>query len=307
MIERGTLQRINYHHLQYFWLVAKEGSLGNAAKIIRLSPPTLSGQIRTLEETVGHKLFAKQGRRLVLTEVGQITYRYADEIFNLGRELADVLARGVLPTTGILDIGLVEVVPKLIVRHLLEPVFDAQPPPRLVCHEGTLDHLAVELAAHRLDLVFADAPLPPGSSLRAYNHLLGESDVTFFAVPEMAKRLRGGFPESLHDAPMLIPLAGSALRRELEGWFLHLGIVPRLIAELEDSALLKALGAEGRGVFCAPTVVEEDVIRMYGVEAIASTREVIERFYVITPERRIRNPAALAISDAARTRFLRSS
>lgn len=293
------MQRLNFHHLMYFWLVAREGGLAKAGKLLRLSPPTLSSQIRALEESVGHRLFMKQGRKLVLTEVGTVTFRYADEIFALGRELGDVLAHGVLPSAGTLRIGVAQSLPKMAVRRLLEPVFAASPPSRLVCHEGTLDQLTSGLGSHAFDLVLADVPLPPGSSVRGYNHLLGECGVTFFGQTEEARRRRRGFPESLHDAPMLLPLAGSALRRELEAWFDARGIIPHVVGEFEDSALLKAFGGEGRGLFCAPSAVAAQVARMYGVVPIGETREVLERFYAISPERRIKNPVVVAISEAA--------
>jgi LysR family transcriptional regulator, transcriptional activator of nhaA len=297
------LQRLNYHHLMYFWLVAREGGLVKAARVLRLSPPTVSGQIHALEESVGHQLFTKQGRRLVLTEVGEVTYRYADEIFSLGQELGDVLARRVLPTAATLRVGLVEVFPKMVVRQLLEPILTATPPARLVCREGNLAELAAGLGAHTYDLVLADVPLPPGSSIRAYNHLLGQCGVTFFATKDEARRRRPGFPESLHDAAMLLPLTTSALRRELETWFELRGIVPRIVAEIEDSALLKAFGASGRGIFCAPSIVAGQIAAMYDVAAIGETTEVEERFYAISAERRIRNPAVAAISEAARERL----
>jgi len=294
------VQRLNYHHLQYFWLVAKEGGLGPAGKVLRLSPATLSGQIRALEETVGHRLFTKQGRKLVLTEVGHVTYRYADEIFSLGRELTDVLERRVLPSAAAFHVGLVEALPKMVVRRLLEPVLTSEPPARLVCHEGPLETLTGGLASHAYDLLLADVPLPAGTAVRAYNHMLGECGVTFFARADQASRLRHGFPESLNQAPMLLPSTGSALRRELEAWFDARGVVPHVVAEFQDSALLKAFGADGHGVFCAPTIIAADVAKMYHVTPIGQTTEVMERFYAISPERRIRNPAVAAISEAAK-------
>lgn len=294
------MQRLNYHHLQYFWLVAKEGGLAGAGRLLRLSPATLSGQIRQLEETVGHRLFTKQGRKLVLTDVGHVTYRYADEIFSLGRELTDVLEHGVLPAATTFHVALVEALPKIVVRRLLAPVLLSQPPARLVCHEGTLEALAGGLASHVYDLLLTDVPLPAGMAVRAYNHMLGECGVTFFARGEEASRLRHGFPESLNQAPMLLPSTGSALRRELEAWFDERGLVPHVVAEFADSALLKAFGADGHGVFCAPSIVASEVVSMYHVTKIGETNEVVERFYAISPERRIRNPAVAAISEAAK-------
>ena len=295
------MQRLNYHHLQYFWLVAKEGGLAKAGKILRLSPSTLSSQIRALEETLGHRLFTKQGRKLVLTDVGQVTYRYADEIFSLGGELGDVLERRVLPSATTFNVALLDAMPKIVARRLLEPLLAQEPPARLTVQEGTLEDLAAGLAAHTYDLLVADVPLPPGSGVRAYNHMLGECGVTFFARADEARRRRAGFPESLNQAPMLLPTTGSALRRELEAWFDARGIVPQVVAEFEDTALLEAFGGEGHGVFCAPKIIAADMARMYHVTAIGETNDVVERFYAITPERRIRNPAVAAISEAAKS------
>jgi LysR family transcriptional regulator, transcriptional activator of nhaA len=294
------MQRLNYHHLLYFWLVAREGGLAKAGKILRLSPATLSAQIRALEESVGHRLFTKAGRKLALTDVGQITYRYADEIFALGRELGDVLEHRVLPSTTTFRVGLVEALPKTVVHRLLEPVLRSDPPARLVCQEGTFDALTAGLASHAYDLVLADTALPPGSSVRAYNHMLGECGVTFFARHDLARRLQSGFPASLNQAPMLLPTTGLALRRELDVWLDARGIVPHVVAEFTDSALLKSFGAGGAGVFCVPSIVRTEVAAMYGVTPIGETREVVERFYAISPERRIRNPAVAAISEAAK-------
>lgn len=296
------MQRLNYHHLHYFWLVAKEGGLAKAGKILRLSPPTLSSSIRALEEAVGHRLFTKQGRKLVLTDVGQVTYRYADEIFALGKELGDVLEQRVLPSATTFNVALVEAMPKMVVRRLLEPLLTAQPPARLVCHEGTLEDLAAGLAVHNYDLLLTDVPLPPGSGVRAYNHLLGECGMTFFARADEARKRKAGFPESLNQAPMLLPSTGSALRRDLESWFDARGLVPHVVAEFEDTALMKTFGAAGHGIFCAPTIIATDVARMYHVTPIGETDEVVGHFYAITPERRIRNPAVAAVSETAKTR-----
>ncbi|MCA9589276.1 MAG: transcriptional activator NhaR [Myxococcales bacterium] len=294
------MQRLNYHHLMYFWMVAREGGLAPASRLLRLSPPTLSGQIRTLEDTVGHELFRKSGRRLVLTDVGQTVYRYADQIFSLGRELSEVLSSEVLVPSSTLHVGVAMVLPKMVVHELLEPVLALDPAPKILCHEGTVDVLTRALAAHTLDVVLADIPLAAGSGVRAFNHELGSCGVTFFALARHARGYQRRFPASLHDAPMLLPLPGSALRRDLEVWFDAHGLVPRVVAEFEDSALLKAFGAAGRGVFCAPTPVAHEVKEMYGVVPIGATDEVTERFFAISLERRIRSPAVMAISSAAR-------
>lgn len=294
--------RLNYNHLLYFWSVAREGGLAGAARALRLSPQTLSGQIRAFEDQMGQKLFTKSGRRLVLTERGRVAFRYADEIFSLGHELGDLLERGPVPETARLDIGLVEVLPKMVVTRLLEPAFSMTPPVHLVCREGHLGALVSELAAHTLDVVLADRPLPPGGSVRAFSHLLGECGVTFFASPELAARHRD-FPRDLDGAPFLAPPSGAGIRQQLEAFFTRHRVAPRIVGEVEDSALLKALGAAGRGIFCAPTTVAREVAVMYSLTPIGETREIVERFYAITVERRIKNEVVGAISDVARTRL----
>lgn len=291
---------INYHHLLYFFVVAREGGLVQAGKVLRLSHPTLSAQIHTLEDQLGEKLFHKVGRKLELTEMGRVVYRYAEEIFSLGREMVDtVKGRGGGKQLR-LDVGIVDVVPKLVVRRLLQPALDLAGPVRLVCVEAPYEKLLADLALHSLDIVIADAPVPAGSNIRAYNHLLGETGISFFAVRSLASQLRRKFPASLDGAPVLLPLEQLPLRRALDQWFERHGVKPKVIAEFEDSALLKAFGADGLGVFAGPTVVEAEVMAQYGVEVIGRSDEVKERFYAISAERRLKHPAVVAISDAAR-------
>jgi LysR family transcriptional activator of nhaA len=294
--------RLNYNHLLCFWSVAREGGLAGAARALRLSPQTLSGQIRAFEDQVGQRLFAKSGRRLVLTERGRVAFRYADEIFSLGHELGDFFERGPATERARLDVGLVEVLPKMVVIRLLEPALSRTPPVHLVCREGHLGALVGELAAHTLDVVLADRPLPPGGPVRAFSHLLGECGVTFFATPELAARHRD-FPGGLDGAPFLAPPSGAGIRQQLEAFFTRHRVAPRIVGEVEDSALLKALGAAGRGVFCAPSTVAREVAAMYSVAPIGETREIVERFYAITVERRIKNEVVGAISDVARTQL----
>jgi LysR family transcriptional regulator, transcriptional activator of nhaA len=291
---------INYHHLLYFFIVAREGGLVQAGKVLRLSHPTLSAQIHTLEDQLGEKLFLKVGRKLELTEMGRVVYRYAEEIFSLGREMVDtVKGRGGGKQLR-LDVGIVDVVPKLVVRRLLQPALDLAEPVRLVCVEAPYEKLLADLALHALDIVIADAPVPAGSNIRAYNHLLGETGVSFFAVRSLASQLRRKFPASLDGAPMLLPLEQLPLRRALDQWFERNEVKPKVVAEFEDSALLKAFGADGVGAFTAPSVVEAEVMAQYGVETIGRSDEVKERFYAISAERRLKHPAVVAISDAAR-------
>jgi LysR family transcriptional activator of nhaA len=290
------MEWLNYHHLLYFWTVAREGGLGPASRTLRLARPTLSAQIRALEERLGEPLFLRQGRKLVLTEAGQVVLRYADEIFSLGRELLSAMRGGV---TGRLTVGIADAVPKMIVRRLLGPIWSLSGPLRVICLEDTHDRLLTSLAAHELDVVVSDAQVPAGGAVRAYNHLLGECGVTFFGAGEHA-RLRARFPQSLEGAPVLLPAEGAALRRALDHWLDANGLRPRVVAEFEDSALLKACGQEGVGVFAGPTAVEKEIVRQYGVRIIGRAPEVRERFWLLSPERRLKHPAVVALSDFAR-------
>lgn len=291
---------LNYHHLRYFWVVAREGGLVPAGKVLRLSHPTLSAQIHALEAQLGEKLFDRTGRKLALTEMGRVVYRYADEIFSLGRELVDVVQDRSTSGPLRLQVGVVDVMPKLIVRRLLEAAITMPEPVRLVCHEDTADRLLADLALHALDVVISDAPVPSGSPIRAFNHLLGESGVTFVAAAGLADGYRRGFPGSLDGAPMLLPLENSTLRRALNAWFDRHKIKPRVVAEFEDSALLKEFGTDGLGVFVVSAAVEAEVRAHYGVELVGRADDLRERFYAISVERRLKHPAVVALSDAAR-------
>jgi len=294
------MEWLNYHHLLYFWVVAREGGLVPAGKVLRLSHPTLSAQIHALEAELGEQLFSKQGRRLALTEMGRVVYRYADEIFTLGREMLDTV-KGRSSAYGLrLNVGIANVVPKLIVRRLLQPALALGETVRLVCHEDKYEKLLANLALHALDIVISDAPVPPGGSVRAFHHLLGETGVSFFGSKALTARYKRGFPQSLDGAPMLLPLENLTLRRLLNQWFGRAGIQPRVVAEFEDSALLQVFGGDGVGIFAAPTVVEAGVIEQYGVQRIGRIDQVRERFYAISVERRIKNPAVVAICDTAR-------
>jgi LysR family transcriptional activator of nhaA len=298
-----ALEWLNYHHLLYFWLVAREGGLVPAARVLRLSHPTLSAQVHALEEHLGEKLFTKVGRKLALTDTGRIVYRYADEIFTLGREMTETLKGRGVGQPARLDVGIVDVVPKLVVRRLLQPALHLSA--RLVCYEDSYEKLLADLALHTLDIVISDAPVPAGSSVRAFNHLLGESDVSFFGTSDLAGKYKKGFPRSLDGAPVLLPLENSTLRRALNQWFDRHEIKPRVVSEFEDSALLKVFGSDGIGVFPAPTVVEKEVMAQYGVRVLGRTSEVRERFYAVSVERRLKNPAVVAISESARSSLFR--
>ena len=294
------MEWLNYHHLLYFWVVAREGGLVAAGKVLRLSHPTLSVQIHSLENQLGEKVFTKVGRKLVLTEMGKVVFRYADEIFTLGREMVDTVKGRATGQPVRLKVGVVDVVPKLVVRRLLQPALILPEPVRLICYENSFDHLMADLASHSLDIVLSDSPVPSGSTVRAFTHQLAESGVSLFGTKALAKTYKAGFPGSLNGAPMLLPLEQLMLRRALNQWFNRHDLKPRVVAEFEDSALLKAFGADGVGLFAASTAVESEIIAQYGVQLIGRLEGVKERFYAISVERRLTHPAVVAISGAAR-------
>ena len=298
------MEWLNYHHLLYFWTAAREGGIGAAGKRLRLSPQTISGQINLLEEALGEALFEKQGRRIALTETGRVVYGYAEEIFALGQELLDAVRGRPTGRPVRLQVGIAQVVPKLIASRVLAPALDAEGlagnPVRLVCREDATDRLLADLAAHRLDAVILDAPMPAGSGIKGFNHALGETGVTFFADKRLARTLKKGFPASLDGAPMLLPTEEAAVRRGLEDWFRAIGVTPRVVAELDDSALIKVFGQEGRGCFPGPTAIADEICAQYQVEPIGSLDEVRERFYVVTMQRRIEHPGVRALAERAR-------
>ena len=298
---------LNYHHLLYFWMVAKEGGISRAADKLHLAQPTLSSQIRKLEKTIGADLFDRVGRSMVLTDTGQMVYRYADEIFSLGRELSDTLQGMPSKDSVQLTVGVPDVLPKLVVYQLLKPALDLEEKVKLVCYEGKLHDLLAELALHRLDIVVADSPLTPAAHIRAFNHLLGESTITIFGTARLAKKYGKNFPESIHSAPMLMPTHNTTLRRALEQWFDAEGVRPVAVHEFEDSAVMKVFGQHGEGIFAAPTAIEEEICRQYRVRTVGRIEEIKERFYAISVERRLKHPAVLRISEAARTTLFGSA
>lgn len=291
---------LNYNHLHYFWVVAREGGLVQAAKVLHVSHPTLSAQIRALEERLGHALFDRMGRRLVLTDMGHLVYRHAEEIFSRGRDMLEEVAGRSIGMPRKLEVGIIDVFPKLVVRRLLEPVLTLAEPVRLVCHEDNYDRLLARLALHELDVVLADAPIPTGSAVRAFNHLLGQCGVGIYGTPALARRYKPDFPASLTDAPMLLPLERVTLRRSMDHWLSSLELRPTVVAEFEDSALLKVFGSEGYGLFPAPLVVEDDIVSQYGVTRVGLAEGVSERFYAVSAERKLRNPGVVAVTDTAR-------
>jgi LysR family transcriptional regulator, transcriptional activator of nhaA len=297
------MEWINYHHLIYFWLVAREGSLARACAELRLAQSTVSKQIHQLEALLGHSLFSKKGRRLVLTESGRVVYRYADEIFGLGREMLDTLRDRPVGKPKRITVGVADVVPKLVAEHVIAAVFKLEEPIRITCREDKPERLLADLALHELDVILTDAPASPHVKVRAFNHLLGSSEIAFFGSQELASKYRRNFPLSLHGAPVLLPTENTEMRRSLEQWFESLDIHPVVVGEFEDSALLKVFGLRGAGLFPAASVIKKEIEAMYHVRAIGKVPGLNERLYAVTVERRIKHPAVAAICQAAEMWF----
>lgn len=289
---------LNYHHLRYFWAVVREGGVTRASERLHVSQPAISAQLRELERSLGARLYTRSGRAIVLTDVGRLTFQYAEQIFGIGKELVDVVAGRSAPRPRALSIGIVDAVPKLIVYRLLEPALRLKPAVRVVCVEGKPDRLMAELATHHLDLVLSDAPAPSSAKVRAWSHLLGESGVGFFGVPSFAS-LKRGFPGSLTGVPMLMPVETATLRRSIDRWFEAHHVTPAIVGEFEDSALMKVFGQKGLGIFPAPLALARDIKAQYGATLIGSLDGLTERAYAITVERRLKHPAAVAISESA--------
>jgi LysR family transcriptional activator of nhaA len=295
---------MNFKHLHYFWVAAKAGGIVKGGEQLHTTPQTLSGQIKLLEARLGRALFRKSGRKLELTDEGRLALRYADEIFALGGELEAALRQrdraGGAPLVQDFRVGIEDAVAKNVAYRLLQPALDLAQPVRLICTEGRFDDLMAQLALNRMDLVIADEPITRKLSVKAYNHALGGSPMTFFAAPALKRTLKGSFPECLNGAPMLIPGPNASMRAPFEAWLTRLHLHPRVVAECDDSALMQAFGREGRGVFLTPSVVEAETAVQYGVQAIGRSEELVNDFYAISVERRITHPGVAAITQAAR-------
>ena len=291
---------INYKHLHYFWTAAKQGGIARASERLHITPQTISGQIGLLEEQLDEALFVKSGRTLELTETGRLVMSYADEIFSLGSEMEEAVRNLPSGKSMVFKIGVAEVVPKSIAHRLISPSLELAELVRIVCRENDLVSLLGDLATHRLDLVIADGPIPASVNVRGFSHHLGDSGISFLAVPELARSLRQNFPASLDDAPMLLPSEISIVQARLLQWFDSLHIRPRIVGEFDDSALMKVFGQAGSGIFTAPSAIANEVARQFGVELVGGTEEVREDFYAISVERKISHPAVAAITEAAR-------
>jgi len=293
---------LNYHHLLYFWTVAREGSIAGAAKELRLASPTVHAQIRTLEQNLGQQLLVRRGRGLSLTDAGRVVLGYADEIFSLGRELLTAVEQQQPSQNRPLrfNVGVVDSVPKIVVKELLKPALRLDPPVHLFVREGKLEQLVAELATHRLDMILADHPYNAPSTIRIFHHRLGECGVTFLAAPSLAAKLKKNFPKSLDGAPALLPTDNTAMRSSLESWFDRIGVRPRVFAEFEDSALLNVFGSDAFGFFAVPTVSVDTLTRRHSVRVVGATDDCRERFFAISAERRLKHPAVIEISRTAR-------
>jgi len=301
------MEWLNYHHLLYFWMVAKRGSIAKACEALRLAQPTISGQLRSLEESLGEKLFVRQGRRLVLTDAGQTVYRYADEIFALGSELMDVLKGRPRNRPLPLIVGVSDLIPKLIAYRILEPALSLKGGVQIECYEDTPEKLLLSLSAHELDLVLTDAPAYSAVRVRVFNHLLGSSAVGLFASPPLANFYRKNFPDSLTGAPFLLPMKNSAFRQVLDQWFEAHSVRPRILGEFQDTALLTTFGQTGAGIFAAPLAIEREVRKRYRVSRLGDLGMQVTEYYAISAERKIKHPAATVIAEVAKHRLFGAS
>lgn len=299
----ANLRRLNYQHLLYFWTVVRTGSITRACEELALSVATVSTQLRTLEERLGEKLLEKSGRRLIPTEVGKLVYSYAEEIFELGRDLTEALKHRPSQRPLRLVVGIDDVVPKEIAQRLLEPAMRMPQSLRIICREGTLERLVADLAVHDLDVVLSDARVTPTLNVRAYSHMLGSCEVCWMAMPAIAASLRRGFPQSLDGVPMLLPTDDTAIRRALDQWLEQRGVRPLLVGEFEDYALLREFARAGHGCAPVPAVQEAQFRRQFGLVRIGIAEEVRAEFFAISVQRRISHPAVAAIVSGSRQLF----
>lgn len=294
------MQWLNFHHLLYFWTVAREKTIARACEILHLAQPTISSQIHELERNLGHKLFTRSGRYLELTDIGKIVYRYADEIFSVSREMLDTIKGRSSDAPRKLVVGIVDALPKHIAYSLLEPALKLPENIQLVCREDSLDILLQELASSEIDIVLSDSPVTSAVKIRAFNHLLGESGISILGTKALATALRQGFPQSLNNAPFLMPARHSSVRRDLDHWFATHDIHPFVRAEFDDSALMKVFGQAGEGLFAVPSVLDQKICKQFQVQRVGRIDEIQERYFAISGERKLKHPAVIAISEAAR-------
>jgi LysR family transcriptional activator of nhaA len=299
------MDRLNYNHLLYFWLVAREGGVGKAAERLRLAQPTLSGQIRTLESVLGERLFEKVGRRLQLTEMGRLVFRYADEIFSLGEELMGAVKGR--PTAGPLrlTIGLADVITKPMAHRLILPMLKEPDPVRLVVREDSPEKLLAALVANELDVLLLDSSPGPDTGIVVISHRLGESGVTLLATSDLATRYRRRFPKALNGAPFLLPGRTTGLRRGLEQWFERHHVHPHVVGEFDDSALIMEFGHGGSGIFAVPSVVERDIRRKHGMARIGNVDGVRRELFAVALQKRFSHPGVVKFIERARHELFR--
>ncbi len=290
---------LNFRHLYYFWVVAKEGSVTRAAERLDVAVQTISAQVALLEQSIGKALLAPQGRRLVLTEAGRIALGYADQIFLLGEQMQEVLMANDIGKTMRLTVGLSDSLPKLTASRLLEAALKLPQKVKLVCHEDDFESLLGELSVHKLDVVLTDRAVPSGTTLRVFSHLLGESEIMLFGVPALAERYKPNFPKSLNGAPVLLPTRNHAIRGRIEHWFETHDVRPDIVGEFDDNALLNTFGRNGTGLFPAASALARDVGEQFGAMPVGEITQVREQFYAISNERKIKHPAVEAILHAS--------
>ena len=293
------MEWLNFHHLRYFWTVARKGGVRKAAEELHVSQPSISAQLRLLEESLGEKLFKRSGRNLVLTDMGHLVLTYADEIFSAGRDLMSAVKQRPSSRALRLSVGMTDALSKFIGFQILKPAFYFSQPVHVVCRQAELAPLVNQLQAHRLDLVLADEPASSSLKAKTFNHRLGRSGITFCALPQIAKKLRRNFPKSLHQAPALLPSDNMGMREPLEKWFYAKGIRPRIVGEFEDAGLMKVAASAGLGFTMVHSVVDKVALEHFGLKAIAKVKECASDFYAITIERRLKHPVVAAITEHA--------
>ncbi len=299
------MEWLNFHHLRYFFVVAREGSITKASALLHTSQPAISTQLRQLERSFGEKLFHKQGRGLALTDTGGLVFGFAEQIFGLGRELLDTVRdrpSGAVPRV---QIGIADVVPKDLAFRLLEPLLAGPVRARVVVHEDRHERLLTELALFHLDLVIADTPIGAGTRVKAFHHALGTSAIGVFGREDRVRGLRANFPASLKGQPFVLPLEESELRREFDAWARVRGIALDVAAEVQDDALARRLAAAGHGLMLAPTVLVDDLRRNFGLRKVADVPGVEARYFAVTVARRVSNPAVAHLLATARRELLR--
>jgi len=295
------MQRLNYQHLFYFWNIVKEGGITKACEKLHLAQPTISSQLAVFEQAVGEKLFDRIGRKLILTETGQVIFNYAEEIFALGQELISTLKGRPTGRRLRLTIGMADALPKLIAYRLIEPALNLSEPVQVICHEDKAERLLEAILRHDLDLVLSDIPATPSAGTKVFNHFLGKSTVAVYGSRKLASRYRKNFPDSLNGAPMLLPTTNTSLRRSLDQWFDSERLYPNILAEIDDSALLKTFASAGVGLFVSPVVVDNEIHHQYSAEVIGGIDTIQERFYAVSAQRKLKHPAVLAILNHAQT------